>query len=401
MRPYYNLKIMLFAGAAWAFGASVAAADGGEHWRIFVGDHAEPVVRAIELDDGEAAGRFELDSYASIYRSVSGRTVFAVQGEVGKVAIVKTGIAFEDHGDHVDLDVDEAALLDITLEGAKPAHFFENDGRIAMFFDGEGRADIFTERQVLDGEIDPLVIDAGEPHHGLASPMGRFVIHSVPNPEDPSKRVGLRVVGSDGTRVGADVPCPGVHGQAVSGRVAAFGCHDGIVLAMPGGIDGPELRHVSTLHLGEGNVSTLKGGTALQFFLASYGQGAVVLIEPGAAPSFRKIDLPTRRVDFAVDPERSRNAYVFTEDGQLHLLDVIAGTIVRSVRLTDPYSMDGHWRDPRPRLAVAGDHIVVTDPLAGVVRLVGIASFEEERTIAVEGMPYTVVAVGGSGVEHD
>ncbi len=63
--------------------------------------------------------------------------------------------------------------------------------------------------------------------------------------------------------------------------------------------------------------------------------------------------------------------------------------------------MDGHWRDPRPRLAVAGDYLAVTDPLKGLIRLVDTDSFEEERTIAVEGMPYTIVAVGGSGKQLD
>lgn len=394
-------RLMVAASVA-AFAATASAhADEDSHWRIFVGDHTEPVVRAIELDDGTEAGRFALDAYASLSRSKSGRTVFAVQGEAGKVAILKTGIAFEDHGDHVDLDIDEPELLSTTLTGEKPAHFFENDGQIAMFFDGEGRADVFPERQVLDGAFEPLTFDVGAPHHGLATPFGRFIIHSVPNPDDPSQRpVALRVVDQEGAQVGGDVACPGLHGQAVSGRVVAFGCHDGIVVAMPSG-GAPELTHVSTADLGEGNVSTLKGGTALQFFLGNYGQSAVTLIEPGAETTIRKIDLPVRRVDFAIDPAKTRNAYIFTEDGRLHLLDVLSGTIEKSMQLTEPYSMDGHWRDPRPRLAVAGDHLAVTDPREGVVRLVDTDSFEEERTIAVEGVPYTIVAVGGSGKQHD
>ena len=52
---------------------------------------------------------------------------------------------------------------------------------------------------------------------------------------------------------------------------------------------------------------------------------------------------PTRRVHFAVDPIRSRFAYVITEDGQLHKVDVLDGRIAQSLRVTEPYSMDGHW----------------------------------------------------------
>jgi hypothetical protein len=394
--------LVLAGGVAAASVAGNAKADGDSHWRLFVGDHTDPVVRAIELDDGTEAGRFELDSYASLYRSKSGRTVFAVQGEAGVVATFRSGIALEDHGEHVDLDIDDPQQLETRLSGEKPAHFFENGGRIALFYDGEGRADIFPERQILEGEFKPRDVDAGEPHHGLAASFGDFVIHSVPDPEDASRRpVALRIKDASGNQVGEDVACPGLHGQAGSGGVLAFGCHDGIVVAMSAGSAAPELRHVSTAELGEGNVSTLRGGTALQFFLANYGQSAVVLIEPGAETTFRKIDLPTRRVDFAVDPAKTRNAYIFTEDGRLHLLDVLSGEIEKSLQLTEPYSMDGHWRDPRPRLAVAGDYLAVTDPLKGVIRLVDTDSFEEERTIAVEGMPYTIVAVGGSGKQHD
>lgn len=403
MKPISRWACLTLAAATALYGsAGGALADGETHWRLFVADHTDPIVRAIDVDSGDEAGRFALESHATLHRSQSGRTVYAVQGEAGRVAVIGSGISIEDHGNHADLDVDAPELLPVALMGDKPAHFFENDGRIAMFFDGEGRADLFTEKQLSEGGAEPLSLDVGAPHHGLATPFGRHVVHSVPNPEDPSKRpVALRVVDAEGRQVGEDTPCPGLHGQAASSRVVAFGCHDGIVLAMPAGAGAPELRHVQTAYLGEGNVSTLRGGVALQFFLANFGQKAVVLIEPGNEASIRRIDLPTRRVDFAVDPARARNAYIFTEDGRLHLLDVLSGRIKKSLQLTEPYSMDGHWRDPRPRLAVAGDHLAVTDPLQGLIRLVDTQTFNEARTIAVEGAPFSIVAVGGSGKAHD
>lgn len=103
----------------------------------------------------------------------------------------------------------------------------------------------------------------------------------------------------------------------------------------------------------------------------------------------------------AVDPIRAKFAYVFTEDGKLHQLDILKGEVTNSLTLTEPYSMDGHWNDPRPRIAVAGDNIVVTDSLNGVLRLVSAASFTMVGEIAVEGMPYNIVAVGGSGQTHE
>ena len=62
--------------------------------------------------------------------------------------------------------------------------------------------------------------------------------------------------------------------------------------------------------------------------------------------------------------------------------------------------MDGEWSLPRPRIAVAGDQVAVTDPQKGVVHLVDVADFAVTGEIAVEGAPYNIVAVGGSGSQH-
>lgn len=386
---------------ALAVGAAQAQDEAESHFRLFVGDHAQGVVRAIDAQSGETVAEFGIEMTPALTASASGRTVFAVQGAAGKVAVIDTGIALEDHGDHADLSVTAPALLDLTITGTTPAHVVEGSGQIALFDDGTGGVSLFAETALTEGSFDPVMLSPGAAHHGLAAPMGDYLVVSVPGatPEDP--RLGLKVIDRTGAQVGEVIACPAVHGQAQSARVFAFGCKDGVVIATPGAAGGaPVLRHLTTAELGEGNVSTLKGGTALQFFLGNYGPEAVVLIEPGSNAPFRKIDLPTRRVDFALDPAIARNGYILTEDGQLHVLDILSGAITQSVTVTDPYSMDGHWRDPRPRLAVAGDQIAITDPLQGVVRMISTETLTELRQIPVEGVPYTIVAVGGSGGAH-
>jgi hypothetical protein len=404
--PIRAFNLCAAAGAlavGMAHASAASAHDTNEtHYRLFVGDHAEGIVRAFDMHDGSPAGTFEIEQTPALTRSLSGRTVFAVQGDAGKVAVIGTGISFEDHGDHADLKVEDARLLDTVIESVRPAHLVEGSGTIALFDDGSGDVSLFTERDLSEGAFEPVVLKPGAAHHGLAAPMGDYLVVSVPheNPDEP--RVGLKVIDREGTDVGDVVSCPGVHGQAQSSRIFAFGCRDGIVIASPGaGGEAPTLQHVATGHLGEGNVSTLKGGTAMTYFLGNYGPSAIVVIEPGDETAFTKIELPTRRVDFALDPAKPRNAYVVTEDGQLHLVDIVSGEIVQSVTATEPYSMDGHWRDPRPRLAVAGDAIAITDPREGVIRLVSTGTLQETGTIDVDGTPYTIVAVGGSGAVHE
>ncbi|RWP95050.1 zinc metallochaperone AztD [Mesorhizobium sp.] len=381
---------------------SAAHAEEVTEWRLFISDHADPKVTVVDAIDGEKLDTLEIKGPASLHRSESGRTVFAVQGSAGVVAGIASGISFEDHGEHGDIDVEAPKLAGVEITGKKPSHFVEHDGNLAVFFDGEGVARIISEKSVLEGKPDFREVKTDAPQHGVAVAYGSHVLLSEPNREKPDELpVGIRVADKTGAPIGGSHACPDLHGEASSGNIVAFACATGLLVVSHG--DGsPAIRHLPYADsLPEGKTTTLIGGRGLQYFLGNYGADKVVLIDPTIeSDAFRLIDLPTRRVHFAVDPVRAKFAYVFTEDGQLHQLDVVKGEIANSLKLTDPYSMDGHWSDPRPRVAVAGDKIVVTDPLQGVLHLVDATSFEKTGDIAVEGKPFDIVSVGGSGQTH-
>jgi len=400
MKRVSSISIMIAFGVSLA--STGALADEKTAWRLFVSDHLDPVVNVIDVGTGERVGIFQVKGPASLYRSKSGRTVFAVQGSENAVTAISSGMAFDDHGDHGDIHVEAPKLTGFAITGEKPSHFVEHDGELAAFFDGEGVARIFSEKAALEGRPDVKEVKAGAPHHGVAVAYGDHVLLSEPNKEKPDELpVGIRVVDASGASVGDVHACPDLHGEASSGNILAFACATGLLLVTEGG-DGPGIRHLPYADvLPDGKSTTLVGGKGLQYFLGNYGPDKVVLVDPTAEEAFRLIELPTRRVHFTVDPARPRFAYVFTEDGQLHQIDVVAGSIAKSLKLTEPYSMDGHWSDPRPRVAVAGDRIAVTDPLKGVLHLVDAASFEKAGDIAVEGRPFNVVSVGGSGETHE
>ncbi|PWK75472.1 zinc metallochaperone AztD [Aminobacter sp. AP02] len=370
-------------------------------WRLFVSDHAAAVVHAIDMESGQMLETFNVKVPTSLYRSDSGRTVFAVQGKGDVISVLSSGISFGDHGDHGDIHVEAPKLLDVTFEGKKPSHFVDHGGDIALFFDGEGKARMTREADILEGKPAIREVATSAPHHGVAVAMGEFALTTVPNFEKPDELpVGIRVTDRSGATVGDVHSCPDLHGEAASGNLLAIACAKGVlVIKQEGGKPSIEMLPYDQA-LPEGKSTTLVGGRGLQYFLGNYGPNAVLLIDPRSEEAFRLIDLPTRRVHFTVDPVRAKFAYVFTEDGQLHRIDVVAGKIDASLKLTDPYSMDGHWSDPRPRIAVAGSRIVVSDPLKGALHVVDAESFKQGTDIALEGKPFNLVAVGGSGETH-
>lgn len=383
--------------AATALGVP-ALADDTTAWRLLVGDHTAPQVTALDLATGAPLAIFPLAGPANLYTTDG--AVFAVQGAANQVSAIRSGIEFDDHGDHGDIEISDPVLVEAALTGHKPAHFVEHDGKVAMFFDGSGLVNLLDPHAwAHDGALTTTELDSGTAHHGVAIPWGDYTLVSVADADDENKpRLGLNVLDASGKLVGETHPCPDLHGEAASGDMVVIGCSDGLLLVSGSGA--PKVEKVGYDGLPEGKSTTLIGGQGLQYFLGNYGADKVVIIDPAEAEPYRLIDLPTRRVHFVTDPVRPKFAYIFTEDGQLRQLDVVQGEIVRSVTVTEPYSMDGEWSLPRPRLAVAGDVIAVTDPLAGKVHLVDADSFEITRDIAVDGLPYSIVAVGGSGTAH-
>jgi hypothetical protein len=387
---------------ALAFSALPALAGEKTAWRLFVSDHAAPVVHAVDASTGDTIDSFTLKSPASLYTSASGRTVFAVQRDGNTVSAIASGISLGDHGDHGDIEIGMPKRLDADITGKKPVHFADHHGAIALFFDDEGVARILSEKAAVQGKPPVREVKTAAPHHGVAIAFGDHVLVSEPHPEKPVEElpVGIRVLDRAGTPVGGLHECPDLHGEATSGNLTAIACATGLLFAKSGE-DGPAINFLAYRNsLPEGKSTTLAGGRSLQYFLGNYGPSAVILIDPEADDAFRLIELPARRVHFAVDPVRPKFAYIFTEDGKLHRIDVVSGVIAQSLALTEPYSMDGHWSDPRPRIAVAGDSIVVTDPLKGMLHLVDAESFTKAKDVPFEGKPYNIVAVGGSGETH-
>jgi hypothetical protein len=236
----------LFAASGMALliglGTVPSLAEEKAAWRLFVSDHAAPVIHAIDIETGQKIATFDVKAPASLYRSDSGRTVFAVQGKGDTVSVISSGISFGDHGDHGDIKIEAPKLLDVEFAGKKPSHFVDHEGDIALFFDGEGKALIVSETDVLKGGAAIREVTTAAPHHGVAVAHGDHVLASEPNLESPDELpVGIRVVDGSGAPVGNIHGCPDLHGEASSGNLIAIACAKGLLVVTANG-DAPSIE---------------------------------------------------------------------------------------------------------------------------------------------------------------
>ena len=376
-------------------------------YRVFVGDHADAKVTAFDLTKPENRWTFDTTGQNKLYTVDNGGAVVAIQSNDDAVNFFTTGISLHSHGDHSDIEISEPAVIAETLTGPRPFHLIDHHGKVVINFDRGGYAEVIDGHELSEGEVASTQLKQARAHHGYAAPIGDLWVTSVASDapvegDAAPERIGLQAINADGTPAGEVATCTAIHGEAFSGAYLATGCDEGI-LAVTDGADGPVMKmleYPADLPAGE-STGTLLGSKAMQVFLGNFGAKGLVVIDPVDEPHFRYVELPFRRVDFVLDPANARFGYVLTEDGTLHQIDLLKAEVTESAKVTEPYSMDGDWNDPRPRLAMAGNEIVMSDPNAGLVRRIAAATLEEVGTIDVEGQPYNIAVAGGSGVDHE
>lgn len=402
-----SIMALLLAGAALAQGHD----HDHDHedvtlYRVFVGDHEGGTVTAFDLTEPDHRWIFETTGQTRLFPVAGGAVVAAVQSDDDAVHFFHSGISSHDHGDHADIEVADPAAIDASLTGPRPFHLVDHDGKVVINHDKGGYAEILDGHALAEGKVEATRFAQSRAHHGFVAPLGSSWLSTVasdaPVEGDASvPRLGLQAFNPDGTPAGDLATCTGIHGEAFSGAYLAAGCQEG-VLTVKAGANGREynlLPYPDDLPQ-DVTTGTLLGSTGIQVFLGNHGPRGLVVIDPVDQPHFRRIALPFRRVDFALDPAKPGFGYVLTEDGTLHRIDLLKAELAESATVTEPYSMDGHWNDPRPRIALAGDEIVVTDPNAGLVRRVSATDLSEIGTVPVEGKPYNIAVAGGSGIRH-
>ncbi|MFN7092379.1 MAG: hypothetical protein ACK4P4_17725, partial [Allorhizobium sp.] len=335
--------------SATLLGSVVFAQDDEENvtlYRVFVGDYAEGKVTAFDLGKPDNRWTFDTVGQNKLYSVDEGAGIVAVQSDNDTVHFINSGISLNSHGDHSDIEITDPVALKDVLNGPRPFHVIDHDGKVVIHFDKGGYAEIVDAHELTHGEIETTRLKQARAHHGFVAPVGNGWVTTVASDapvegDAAPTRVGLQAVTADGTPAGDVATCTGIHGEAFSGVYLAAGCKEG-VLTVTAGTDGPitkMLNYPADLPSGEAT-GTLLGAKSMQVFLGNYGAKGLVIVDPVDEPNFRYIELPFRRIDFALDPANARFGYALTEDGTLHQIDVLEGTLSKSAKVTESYSMD-------------------------------------------------------------
>ncbi len=398
---------------------SVAAHERSEG-RLFFTDDAAPVLRVLDLDTGAVTHELPLPKASARLVGLAGGEYLAasVGDEAGTVLFVDTGLAFDDHGDHEDVEKSEPAILPLRLTGTKPGHIVEGHGKVAVFYDG-GREPM-TDAVVHLVDLATLAeATAPErswrspgPQHGIAVPFrdGRLLV-STPNPpyvagekDASSLPIGFRLLDAQGAVLAeldrADDPdrsCRGYHGHAAKGDLHLFGCFmkepghrlsDGGVLVVRETAAGAESRKLA--YPDDRRTSTLASGGG-RWLVGNYGR-------PGDYRAFLRID-PQARALAAADVMPVAGGQIVCQlalagdrlvslapDGTVRLYTVDDWKELAARPVVGAF--DCAWNAAmRPELVRVGDRLYVSDPAAGAIQELSAADLRELRRFEVGGRP--------------
>lgn len=368
--------------------------------RLLVADGVQGRSTLLDLGTGAAMATFEHAAPPALYPSPGGRIAFAVQGKANVVEIVDGGAWTRSHGDHSHHYALPPKKLDLALHGATPSHLVEHGGRIAAFYDDDGRAEVFDSRSLPAGPLNPVTVPSTGPHHGVAVPFGTNYLVSLPtaNPEDLPNGVALK--DSTGAVLAETRDCPELHGEAAMDETVLFACADGVLTVTPGGTGakfakvgypagplGPE---------GDRRTFSLLVDKSRRAVLGKLSTETSLVRLDMATSTMTEVPLPEGPSPLDVAPAADGAVLTVTEDGTLHKIDPTTGTVAAAAKVTAPFRAAGEFTVPRPKLEVSGKQVFVSDPARGTVTELSADSLAVTRTLKVDGAPTNMVLLGAT-----
>jgi hypothetical protein len=420
---------MVMSGVALAHDHAVSRG------RLVFAHHDQPKVSILDLDSGEVTHSFDVPKPNPVLATTEdGRyTVIKTGDEAGTVRFLDTGLIYESHGDHTDVEKGEVKLLDYTLTGDVPAHVVSENGWVAVFFDGqrpwvrssEPKATFIKVETLSEANPTTLTWKSPAPQHGIAFALGNdqwlVSTHNEPyakgDQKASSRSNGFRIVqGKDWKVVAAfddlsdpQKSCKEFHGHASLNKVHVFGCAQGPEDdAKSGGIlvvgkDKGQWSSRRVAYPDNRRSSTIKASEGGQYMIANYGNkgpyDALIRIDlKAAALTMEEIfQVPDGQAvcQFEVSSNGKRVVNL-TADGKLRIYDIApAWKQVAQFDAVPAFDCAYGAKTPTPSLAIVGDNAFVSDPVNKRIREYSLGSLQQGLDLPVDGMPANIANGGG------
>lgn len=356
-------------------------------------------VQVLDATTLEVLADEELEGFLRLNTAGDGRH-FLISAP-GGWHVLDGGAWEEPHGDHGHYYTGDPHLTGTVFAAEEPAHVVTHAGRTVLFDDGTGDVTAFDSAEIEDQDREERTYTTPAVHHGVAVELsdGRMVVSE--GTEDG--RTGIRVLDEQNTEIAASDECPDVHGETVAAHEAVvIGCTDGVLVYRDGVITKVQSPDAY------GRIGNQWGTEDSPIVLGDYKSNPdaeidlttrVSLIDTETA-TLRLVDLPASYWYRSLGRGENGEGVVLGTDGALHVIDTVAGTVVRSIPVIDPWEVSPDWQDPQPQVFTMQGTAYISDPAGRAVHAVDIETGEIWASGELDVVPNELKGVTGEADEH-
>ncbi|MEU3627573.1 hypothetical protein BS329_30075 [Amycolatopsis coloradensis] len=294
------------------------------------------------------------------------------------------------------LDAVGAVLTDNEVKAAKPGHVVRHAGKTVLFADGTGEVTVFDPKTIGTAALPSPKHKTPEAHHGVAVELENGELVTTVGNED--KRSGIVVLDKDKKEIARNEQCPGVHGEAAArGEAVVVGCQTGVLIYRNGTIT------KVTSPDPYGRIGNQAGSDVSPITLGDYKVDEAAELERPSRVSLidtekatlKHVDIGTSYTFRSLARGPQGEALVLGTDGQIHVIDPVAGSVTRKIPVLGSWQEPIEWQQPRPAIFVRGGTAYVTDPGKKEIHAVDLATGTKTATGTIPGTPNEVSGVLG------
>ncbi|WNG90025.1 zinc metallochaperone AztD [Mycobacterium sp. ITM-2016-00317] len=320
-------------------------------------------VLVVDADTLDQVADIPVEGFVRLNPAANGRHVFVSQTD--GFAVLDMGTWTDAHGDHGHHYTAEPVMTDLRFGGDQPGHVVAHDGKVTLFSDGTGAAEVVDPHALLDGVAVAETRVTTTPHHGVA--VAREDGTVVVSVGDDDGRTGLQILDATDSVIAADDRCPGLHGEAAAAAgVLTFGCEDGLLI-----VRGNDIQKVASPDP-YGRIGNQAGSDASTGVLGDYKTDPDAEIErpqrftltDTATGTLRVVPLGTSYSFRSLDRGADGEAVILGTDGALHVFDPVSAQRIGHFGAVPAWTEPDEWQSPMPDLHVQDDVAYVSDPRA-------------------------------------